>query len=112
MREPAYFGMDFMGAPADFSVAGAGQTLPLVDIRWNMVPSLQSPRTYQRFMNNVGTTIYNAMIAPLIPFTIAGALWYQGESNAGRSHQYRKSHPLMIESWRKDWGHNFPFLFV
>ncbi|GHB85271.1 sialate O-acetylesterase [Persicitalea jodogahamensis] len=112
MREPAYFGMGFMGSPADFSVKGAGQSLPLVDERWKMVPSLKSPRTYDHFMNNVGTTIYNAMIAPLIPYTIAGALWYQGETNAGRAYQYRKSFPLLIESWRKDWGYDFPFLFV
>ena len=112
MREPAYFGMGFMGTPADFSVEGAGRSIPLVDTRWNMVPSLKSPRTYEHFMNNVGTTMYNAMIAPLIPFTIAGALWYQGETNAGRAYQYRKSFPLLIESWRKDWGYDFPFLFV
>jgi len=111
-REPAWFGMGFMGTPADFSVKGAGQNIPLVDTRWNMMPSWQSPRTYDHFMNNVGTTIYNAMIAPLVPYTIAGALWYQGESNAGRAYQYRKSFPLLIESWRKDWGYEFPFLFV
>lgn len=111
-REPAWFGMGFMGTPADFSVKGAGQSIPLADNRWNMVPSWQSPRTYDHFMNNVGTTIYNAMIAPLVPYTIAGALWYQGESNAGRAYQYRKSFPLLIESWRKDWGYDFPFLFV
>jgi sialate O-acetylesterase len=111
-REPAYFGMGFMGAPADFAIKGAGQTLPLVNTRWNMMPSWQSPRTYDHFQNNVGTTIYNAMIAPLVPYTIAGALWYQGESNAGRAHQYRQSFPLLIESWRQDWGYTFPFLFV
>ncbi|MPR33650.1 sialate O-acetylesterase [Salmonirosea aquatica] len=111
-REPAWFGMGFMGTPADFSVKGAGRSIPLVDAPWRMMPSWQSPRTYDHFMNNVGTTIYNAMIAPLVPYTIAGALWYQGESNAGRAYQYRKSFPLLIESWRKDWGYEFPFLFV
>lgn len=111
-REPAYFGMGFMGTAADFSVKGAGRSIPLTDTGWNMVPSWKSPRTYDHFMNNVGTTLYNAMIAPLVPYTIAGALWYQGESNAGRAYQYRKSFPLLIESWRKDWGYNFPFLFV
>jgi sialate O-acetylesterase len=111
-RDPAWFGMGFMGTPADFSVKGSGQSIPLADTRWNMVPSWKSPRTYEHFMNNVGTTIYNAMIAPLVPYTIAGGLWYQGESNAGRAYQYRKSFPLLIESWRKDWGYEFPFLFV
>jgi len=112
LGESAPRGMGFLGSAADYSLEGAGESLPLVETQWNMIPSWQEKRTYAYNQNNVGTTIYNAMIAPLIPFTIAGALWYQGESNAGRSHQYRKSHPLMIESWRKDWGYNFPFLFV
>jgi sialate O-acetylesterase len=57
--------------------------------------------------------LYNAMIAPLIPYGIAGAIWYQGESNAGRAYQYRTLFPAMIKNWRKDWGlGQFPFLFV
>jgi sialate O-acetylesterase len=57
--------------------------------------------------------LYNAMIAPLIPYGIQGAIWYQGESNAGRAYQYRKLFPAMIKNWRNDWGQdNFPFLFV
>ncbi|HUU20284.1 MAG TPA: sialate O-acetylesterase [Sedimentisphaerales bacterium] len=57
--------------------------------------------------------LYNAMIAPLIPYGIGGAIWYQGESNAGRAYQYRKLFPAMIQNWRKDWGQSkFPFLFV
>jgi sialate O-acetylesterase len=57
--------------------------------------------------------LYNAMIAPLIPYSIGGGIWYQGESNAGRAYQYRKLFPAMITNWRKDWGQgDFPFLFV
>lgn len=57
--------------------------------------------------------LYNAMIAPLIPSGIGGAIWYQGESNAGRAYQYRKLFPAMITNWRKDWKQgDFPFLFV
>jgi sialate O-acetylesterase len=57
--------------------------------------------------------LYNAMIAPLIPYGIRGAVWYQGESNAGRAYQYRKLFPDMIKNWREDWGEGqFPFLFV
>src|SRR5262249_41351732 len=59
------------------------------------------------------TTLYNGMIAPLIPFAIKGAIWYQGESNAGRAYEYRTLFPAMIEDWRKSWGQgDFPFLFV
>jgi len=57
--------------------------------------------------------LYNAMIAPLIPYGIQGAIWYQGESNASRAYQYRKLFGRMIQNWRKDWGQGkFPFLFV
>ena len=57
--------------------------------------------------------LYNAMIAPLIPYGIQGAIWYQGESNAGRAYQYRTIFPGMIKNWRDDWGQGkFPFLFV
>jgi sialate O-acetylesterase len=53
------------------------------------------------------------MIAPLIPYAIRGVIWYQGESNALRAHQYRKLFPKMIEGWRRAWGQgDFPFLFV
>ncbi len=62
---------------------------------------------------NAPTVLYNGMIAPLIPLGIRGAIWYQGESNAGRAYQYRELFPLMISNWRHDWGEgNFPFLFV
>jgi sialate O-acetylesterase len=58
-------------------------------------------------------TLYNGMIAPLIPYAIKGAIWYQGESNAGRAELYRTAFPLMIKNWRDDWGQgDFPFLFV
>jgi sialate O-acetylesterase len=57
--------------------------------------------------------LYNGMIAPLIPYTIAGVIWYQGESNADRAYQYRKLFPSMIQDWRHAWGEgDFPFLFV
>ena len=57
--------------------------------------------------------LYNGMIAPLQPYAIKGAIWYQGESNAGRAYQYRTLFPAMIKCWRDEWGQgDFPFLFV
>jgi sialate O-acetylesterase len=59
--------------------------------------------------------LYNAMIAPLTPYAIRGAIWYQGENNAGkkRSYVYRRLFPAMIQDWRNAWGlGDFPFLFV
>lgn len=56
--------------------------------------------------------LYNGMIAPLVPFAIKGAIWYQGESNAGRAEQYRSLFADMIRGWRRDWGNDFTFLCV
>lgn len=54
---------------------------------------------------------YNAMIYPLEKFKIAGALWYQGESNVGSS-TYDQTLSALITSWRKAWKEDFPFYFV
>jgi sialate O-acetylesterase len=81
-------------------------------------PSRPSPKApeppdggpYSGFM--VGN-LYNAMIAPLMPYGIKGVIWYQGESNCGNSKQYRVLFPMMIADWREKWGQGtFPFLFV
>ncbi|MBN1764056.1 MAG: hypothetical protein JW860_02260 [Sedimentisphaerales bacterium] len=72
------------------------------------------PQQPPAFINqNSPTGLYNGMIAPLIPYGIRGAIWYQGESNAGRAYQYRTLFPLMIKNWRHDWSQGeFPFYFV
>lgn len=54
---------------------------------------------------------YNAMIAPIAGFKIAGTIWYQGESNVG-SLVYDKTLSALITSWRKAWNDEFPFDFV
>ncbi|HEV2761856.1 MAG TPA: sialate O-acetylesterase, partial [Pyrinomonadaceae bacterium] len=62
---------------------------------------------------NNPTVLYNAMLAPLTPYAIRGAVWYQGESNAGRAYQYRALFPALIRDWRRAWGQpDFPFYFV
>lgn len=62
---------------------------------------------------NAASALYNGMIAPLIPYAIQGAIWYQGESNAGKAAQYEAVFSAMIRNWREDWGQgDFPFLFV
>ena len=57
-------------------------------------------------------SLFNGMIAPLIPYGIRGAIWYQGEANRARAAQYRSLFPAMIGDWRTHWGHDFPFYFV
>ena len=57
--------------------------------------------------------LYNAMIAPLAPYTLKGVIWYQGESNADRAYQYRRLFPAMIANWRNDFKNDkLPFYFV
>lgn len=57
--------------------------------------------------------LYHGRIEPIMPFAIRGVIWYQGESNAGRALQYREMFPLLIQSWREDWGQgDFPFYWV
>jgi sialate O-acetylesterase len=62
---------------------------------------------------NVPTVLYNGMVAPLGPLAIKGAIWYQGESNAGRAMQYRTLLPTLIRDWREHFtGGDFPFFIV
>jgi sialate O-acetylesterase len=63
--------------------------------------------------NHRPANLYNARIMPVLGYALRGAIWYQGESNAGRAYQYREMFPLMIKSWREDWKQgDFPFYWV
>ncbi|GAB4013819.1 sialate O-acetylesterase [Spirosoma migulaei] len=104
-------GGGFIGEAGDMTLSTAKLNMPLAgDWRYRIarVGALAAggnPNTY-------ATLLFNAMLKPLIPYAIEGAIWYQGESNAGRAYQYRKAFPLMIQDWRQRWGYDFPFLFV
>ena len=110
--EPEWFGLGLMGSENDLFVRAETQNISLAGSDWKLMPSFAEPHTFAHSSNNVGTAIYNAMIAPLIPYGICGALWYQGESNAGRAYEYRHTFPLMIQDWRNRWNDVFPFYFV
>ncbi len=57
--------------------------------------------------------IYNGVLKPTIGYGIRGVIWYQGETNAGLAYQYRDLFPLMIKSWRNEWGQgDFSFYWV
>ena len=72
----------------------------------NAVPELQT-------LVSSGCGLFNAMISPLIPFAIRGAIWYQGESNSGRGQQYRVLLPTLIQDWRSRWQQaDYPFYIV
>ena len=79
-------------------------------VSYSSLPQLVLP---PRANANSPSVLFNAMIAPLIPFGIRGAIWYQGESNIGRAEQYRRLFPAMIADWREHWSEgDFPFYFV
>ncbi len=88
------------------SLAGEWQYQTALDI--SQMPA--KPKVI--YNQNSPAVLYNAMIAPLVPYAIKGAIWYQGESNAGRAYQYRTLFPAMIKDWRTQWKQDFPFLFV
>lgn len=63
--------------------------------------------------NHIPTALFNAMIQPLVSYTIKGVLWYQGEANRKEPENYKKLFPAMVKDWRSRWGiGNFPFYYV
>lgn len=56
--------------------------------------------------------LFNAMVAPLIPYSVQGAIWYQGESNQKRAFQYQELLPNMINDWRTRWNSELSFYIV
>lgn len=63
--------------------------------------------------SNSPTTLNNGMIAPLVPYTLKGFIWYQGESNQGRAEEYKTLFPAVIDSWRAQWkNEDLPFYYV
>ncbi|MFZ4508321.1 MAG: sialate O-acetylesterase [Fimbriimonas sp.] len=95
----------------------SGKALPLSG-PWKYAVSkdLKEATPYPIQMNNnpnIVTVLYNGMIAPVAPYGIKGAIWYQGESNAGRDEQYARLLPTLIHDWRQSFGvGEFPFYIV
>jgi sialate O-acetylesterase len=77
--------------------AGPSQALPIAYENWPVMPSV----------------LYEGMLAPIAPLSIAGAIWYQGEQNSPRGYQYRRILPAMITDWRSLFAQgDFPFYIV
>ena len=111
-----YMNGGFSGAARDLYLGSApGQKISLagtwqvrLETGLGLKPQLERPQ-----LQNIAGTLYDGMIAPILPYGIKGVIWYQGESNAGRAVQYRQLFPHMITEWRKAWGQgDFPFYFV
>ena len=109
-----YFGRDLqkaVGIPIGLISSNIGGTTAE---RWMSKESIDSDPEIKDMKPTQGRNdLYNAMIAPLAPFGVKGAIWYQGESNADRPYNYRHVLAGMIKSWRDTFGQgNFPFLIV
>ncbi|HEX8659143.1 MAG TPA: sialate O-acetylesterase [Hymenobacter sp.] len=103
------------GEPAGLALRGAGRTLSLAgpwQYKVALDPKLLPVPLYPGGVSQAPTALFNGMIAPLVPFALKGAIWYQGESNAERAEQYHALFPALIRDWRRCWGQEFPFLFV
>jgi len=82
------------------------------DLNENEMKALQQLKG-QMSGNARPANIYNGVLKSHLGYTIRGAIWYQGESNASRAYQYRDLFPLMISNWRQEWGQgDFPFYWV
>lgn len=99
------------GEAAEF-VSLAGDWHYEIELKQISVEDTPLVRSIQSKANQPGV-LYNAMIHPLIPYAMRGVLWYQGESNAGKSDDYKILFPKMIQQWRADWDQgDFPFYYV
>ena len=109
-----YFGRDLqqsLGVPVGLINSNIGGTTAE---RWTSKEVIDGNDLLKGMSSPQGRSdLWNAMIFPLTKFPIRGAIWYQGESNAGRAWQYRTLLPAMIKCWRDAWGQgDFPFLIV
>ena len=126
--------LDYGGAPgglggAEFQFglapslarAGDGEILPLFrNWKWKVGTAFASEQGAQRPTPRPGFwetstaagALYDGMIAPIAPYALRGALWYQGESNTAQADAYKTLFPLLISSWREAWNDSFPFLWV
>jgi sialate O-acetylesterase len=102
-------------AKADYEkqLAGWKQAVAAAKEAGRELPKRPRAPTDPRTNNQFPANLYNGMLYPVLPYGIRGAIWYQGETNAGRAYQYRALFPALIKSWRAEWQEgDFPFYFV
>ena len=102
--------------PEDFNLEVDGQKYPLAG-DWAYKPAILKTQTGLKVWgigipNNFASLLYNGMIHPLVGYGIKGAIWYQGEGNAGEAFKYRNLFPNLIKDWRKQWGYDFSFFWA
>lgn len=106
----------FMGGLRGMKLYKKGKDTIDISGEWKYMATIPSNKFKQRlvFPNKYQspTVLFNGMINPIIPYAVKGAIWYQGEANAGHAYLYRETLPTMINDWRTRWGYNFPFYIV
>lgn len=115
-----FFGRDLqktLNVPIGLIVSAWGGTpaevwTPEKDIMANEKTASNLPKTSYPWWPVKSGVLYNQMIHPITPYSIAGCIWYQGESNQDRSSTYGPLLKTMIESWRKSFHKEFPFYIV
>lgn len=100
-------------ADKSYYLLAGGDTLSLQgNWQWRRGAQLP-PKKGEIFVRWKPGGLYNAMIAPLLPYRFKGVIWYQGESNVSAAEEYYELFPAMIKDWRSAWDEpDFPFLFV
>ncbi len=104
----------WLGPAGNAAGSGATERLSLAG-EWRFKPERTRPSVPvpPGLNQNLPSVLFNGMLAPLLPYTIQGATWYQGESNTGRPAQYRSLLTALIQGWRSDFQRkDFPFLIV
>lgn len=95
------------------TICEAWTSHPGLEAKPELKPILERDAEFKPGNPNQASALYNGMVNPLLPLSIRGAIWYQGESNLARAEQYATLFPNMIGDWRKNFGQgDFPFLFV
>ena len=119
--EAARFQIEADSLGTALSLAGAWKYLPVAEYRAKTFYVFGAaaeefrtrPHVPLEFSAYSPTSLFNGMIAPLVPFALRGVIWYQGESNTGNPTLYRRLFPLMIANWRSAFRlESMPFYYV
>ena len=111
--EDIFLGGGFSSSEKDLYIETKSRKIPLAGLwKYKVGKGIIENRSGGN-PNALPSLLFNGMIAPLLPMTIKGVIWYQGEHNASRAYEYRKLFPNMINDWRTHFKQgDFPFLFV
>ncbi len=120
--DPRSMALHLEGGDDRISLAGNWKYLPVAEYLGNLLYVFgpvgdqyeTRPRLPIDLSADTPTALYNGMIAPVIPYSIRGVIWYQGESDTKDPKQYKVLFPLLIRNWRSDFrmGSLLPFYYV